>query len=113
MAGRLQRGRAAISAQEYPGVPKPDDGLCDRLVQLGCEPGHVGQGVNVTGHDSPGVGADDAADEGGVLVVLDVPSPLVWCQPGLDGGSPGAVANTRWVVRRGGVILPAPFVPAP
>ena len=55
--------RAALG----PGVPaflELGDGLGDRLVQFVGEPGHVGQGVNVTGCHSPGVGAYDASDEG-------------------------------------------------
>ena len=59
-----------------PDVPEPRDGLGDRLVQLGGESGHVGQGVNVTGCLSPGVGAYGAANERGVLVILDRPSSL-------------------------------------
>jgi hypothetical protein len=55
--------RAAISAQELPGLPESGDGAADRLVQFGGEPGHVGEGVNITGCHSPDVGADDAADE--------------------------------------------------
>jgi hypothetical protein len=32
-----------------PGLPESDDSLADCLVQLGGHPGHVGQGVNITG----------------------------------------------------------------
>jgi hypothetical protein len=35
------------------------------------EGGHVGDGLDVTGCDAAAVGRDNAAKEGGVLVVLD------------------------------------------
>ena len=42
--------------------------------------GHVRDRLDVAGRDAAAVGAYDAAEEGGVLVVLDdAPSP-VWCQ---------------------------------
>jgi hypothetical protein len=96
-----------------PGLTQPDDGLADCLVQLGREPGHVGQGVNVAVCDSPGVGAHNASDEPGVLVVLDrSPSP-VWCQPGLDTRSPAGLACTGGLVchERGHRLLLPPRPP--
>jgi hypothetical protein len=92
-----------------PGLPEPSHGLGDRFVQLGGESGHVRQGVNIPGRYSPCVGAYHAADERGILVVLDRLSPPVWCQSGLDVGSPGAVDRAGWVVRRdGGICLLLP-----
>ena len=66
LAGDAEAARDLGSG--VPGAPEPGDGLADRLVQLGGEPGHVGQGVGVPGRDAPGVGVDDAAEERGVLV---------------------------------------------
>jgi len=40
------------------------------------------------------VGAQDAPDEGAVLVVLDLPPRAFRCQPGLDGIWPGELG--RW-----------------
>jgi hypothetical protein len=37
------------------GRTEPGDGLADRVVQVGGQAGHVGQGVNVTGRDPAGV----------------------------------------------------------
>ena len=42
--------------------------------------GHVGDGVDVAGRDAAAVGADDAAEEGGVLVVLHDPRAPLGCQ---------------------------------
>ena len=81
-----------------PGSVQTDHGLADGLVQLGSEPGHVGQGVNITGCDSPGVGADDAPDEGGVLVALGPPPSPLRCQPSLDTRSPAPFACACCVV---------------
>ena len=61
LAGDTEPGRDLSPG--VPGLPEPGDGLGDRLVQLGGEPGHVGQSVDVAGRDSPGVGAYDAPDE--------------------------------------------------
>ena len=48
--------------------------------QLGGEPGHIDQGVDVAARNSPRVSPHDASDEPGVLVVLDrPPSPV--CLP--------------------------------
>src|SRR5690348_11679849 len=45
---------------------------------------HVGDGIDITGRDAAAVGAYDASDEGGVLVVLDDdPSPFR-CQGTVD-----------------------------
>jgi len=42
-----------------------------------------GQGLNITVSDAAAAGAQDAADEGTVLVVLDLPSWPFRCQPTL------------------------------
>ena len=55
----------------------------------------VGDGFDVAGCDAAAVGADDAAQERGVLVVLDDPVSPFWCQGLLDAG--------RAVRRAGGV----------
>ncbi len=110
-AWRVTPSRTAISAHEHPAFRSPVTAWLIASSSSGDEPGPVGQGVNVTGCHPSGVGADDAADERGVLVVLDRPPSPVWCQPGLDAGSPGVVARTSWVVCRGETHLPAPFRP--
>ena len=62
------------------------------VVDLGGQAEHEGQGLDVAVGDAAGVGAQDAAGERGVLVVLDHPSGAVWCQrvlaqcPGQRGG---------------------------
>ena len=55
---------------------------------------HEGQGLDVAVADATAVGAQDAADERGVLVVLDLPPWTFRCQPDLDGIRPGKLA--RW-----------------
>lgn len=49
--------------------------------------------------DAAAVGAQDAADEGSVLVVLDMSSRPFRCQPGLDSSRPGKLG--RWDVLSG------------
>ena len=92
-------------------MPQPDDGLGDSLVQLGGQPGHVGQGVNITRRNPSSVGAYDAPDEGGVLVILDPPPSSVWCQPSLTldrlPDSP-APAPAAWSAMRGAIRLLLP-----
>ena len=48
--------------------------------------GHGGDGLDVAGGDAAAVGAYDAAEERGVLVVLDDPVAPFWCQRLLDAG---------------------------
>ena len=53
------------------------DGALGGGADLVGECGHVGDGLDVAGGDAAAVGAQDAAEEGGVLVVLDdAPSPV-------------------------------------
>ena len=54
-------------------------------VEVVGEVGHVGDGFDVSGGDAAAVGADDAAEERGVLVVLDDPRSPFWCQWLVDG----------------------------
>jgi hypothetical protein len=65
MEGSCRRGLAPASAFDGPGY-----GSVDLLGQAE----HEGQGLDVAVPDSMAVGAQDAADERGVLVVLDLPS---------------------------------------
>ena len=53
-----------------------------------------GEGFDVAVGDAAGVGAQDAAGERGVLVVLDQPSGAVRCQRFLDG----VLAQDSWPV---------------
>src|SRR6266508_3459049 len=57
----------------------------------------VVEGLDVAGAHPPAVGAHGAADERGVLVVLDEPAAPVGRQPGLDSGRRfvGAAAGTH------------------
>jgi hypothetical protein len=48
------------------------------------------QGLDVAVSDAAAVGAQDTADECTVLVVLDLPSRPVRCQPGLDSSGLGS-----------------------
>ena len=50
------------------------------------EVGHGGDGVDVAAGDAAAVGADDAAQERGVLVVLGDPVTPFWCQRLVDTG---------------------------
>ena len=50
------------------------------------EGGHGGDGLDVAGGDAAAVGAYDAAQERGVLVVLHDPVAPFWCQRLLDAG---------------------------
>jgi hypothetical protein len=54
-ARRVTPSRTAISAHGYSALRSPGDGLADCVVQLGGQPGHVGQGVNVTVREPAGV----------------------------------------------------------
>ncbi len=80
------------------GLAQADHGSADGLVQLGREPDHVGQGVNVASCNSPRVRPHNASNEPGVLVVLDRSPSRVWCQPGLDTRSPAGLDSTRCLV---------------
>ena len=60
-------------------------GLADSGIDLVGEIGHQGERLDVAVSDAAGVGAQDAAGERGVLVVLPHPHGAVWCQRGLDG----------------------------
>jgi hypothetical protein len=55
--------------------------------------GQEDQGLDVAVSGAAGVGAQDAPDEGAVLVVLDLPSWPFWCQPGLDSSRPGKLGS--------------------
>ena len=61
------------------------DGVLDGSADLVGDGGHVRHCFDVACCDAAAVGAYDAPEEGGVLVVLDDPSPLVWCQEVVDG----------------------------
>ena len=69
------------------------DGLAGGVLEVVGEVGHGGDGLDVAGGDAAAVGADDAAEERGVLVVLDDPVSPFWCQGPLDSamcrGRPG------------------------
>jgi hypothetical protein len=54
---------------------------------------HEGHGLGVAVPDTVGLGAQDAADEGAVLVVLDLPSRALRCQRGLDSVRPGELGR--------------------
>jgi hypothetical protein len=54
---------------------------------------HEGQGLDVAVPDAAAAGAQDPADERGVLVVLDLPSRPFLCQPGLDSVRPGELGH--------------------
>ena len=60
------------------------DRLGHRGVDLLGQVDQEGQGLNITVSDAAAVGAQDAADEGAVLVVLDLPSWPFRCQPHFD-----------------------------
>src|SRR5271166_4948983 len=80
-------GDAEPGTDVGPGVAEPaqpGDGLADSGVDLPGQVGHGGEGVDVTGGDAAGVGAQDAAGEAGVLVVADRPPGAVWCQRWID-----------------------------
>src|SRR4051794_8741314 len=67
-------GDAEPDADLGPGVAvstQSEDGVADGVVELGGEVDHVGEGFDVAGGDTSGVGADNALDERGVFVVLD------------------------------------------
>ena len=90
-------GDAESGADLCPGVAERAQAL-DRLgyggVDLLGQAEHYGQGLNVAVADAAGVGAQDAPDECAVLVVLDLPSWPLWCQPALDSIRLGKLA--RW-----------------
>jgi hypothetical protein len=60
------------------------DGLGYGGVDLLGQTEHEGQGLDVAVPDAATVGAQDAPDECGVLVVLDLAPRTFQCQPGLD-----------------------------
>jgi hypothetical protein len=67
------------------------DGFGDGGVDLGGQVEHEGQGLDVAVSDAAAVGAQNAADECGVL---DLPSRAFWCQSCLDSVRPGELG--RW-----------------
>jgi hypothetical protein len=90
-------GDAEQGADLRPGIAtgaQALDGLGYGGVDLLGQTEHDGQGLDVAVPDTAAVGAQDAADECGVLVVLDLPSRAFWCQPGLDSVRPGELG--RW-----------------
>jgi len=58
------------------------DRLGHRGVDLLGQADQKGQGLDVAVSDAAAVGAQDAPDEGAILVVLDLPQCPFWCQPG-------------------------------
>ena len=62
------------------------DGLAGGVLEMAGEGGHGGDGFDVAGGDAAAVGAYDAAEERGVLVVLDDPRSPFWCQGLVDAG---------------------------
>ena len=80
-------GDAEPGADLGPGVAAGAQAL-DRLgyggVDLLGQAEHEAQGLDVAVADAAAAGAQDAADERGVLVVLDLPSWPFRCQPRLD-----------------------------
>ena len=86
------------------------DGVAGGVLEVVGEGAMVGDGFDVAGGDAAAVGADDAAEESGVLVVLD-DRCAVWCQGLLDtgcgsgqrGGHGGhrPVQSLHWPVERG------------
>ena len=67
-------------------VAESGDGLAGGVLEVVGEGGHGGDGLDVAGGDAAAVGAYDAAQERGVLVVLDDPVGPFWCQRLLDAG---------------------------
>ena len=89
-------GDAEPQGDVGPGVAEgaeAGDGLADGVVEVVGEVGHGGDGFDVSGGDAAAVGADDAAEERGVLVVLDDPRSPFWCQWLVDGELGGAGAG--------------------
>ena len=80
------------------------DGLADGVVEVVGEVGHVGDGFDVSGGDAAAVGADDAAEERGVLVVLDDPRSPFCCQGPVDGELGGADRGCHRVPPVGAVV---------
>ena len=83
------------------------DRLGHRGVDLLGQVDQEGQGLNITVSGAAAVGAQDAADEGAVLVVLDLPSWPFRCQPhfdspGLESGTAGDVPAGWLTAGRGG-----------
>ena len=70
------------------------DRLGHRGIDLLGQVDHEDQGLNITVSDAAAVGAQDAADERTVLVVLDLSSWPFRCQPRLDTSRPGKLG--RW-----------------
>ena len=68
------------------GFAEPGDGLAGGVLEVVGEADHGGDGLDVAGGDAAAVGAYDAAQERGVLVVLDDPVAPFWCQRLLDAG---------------------------
>src|ERR1022692_547528 len=95
-------GDAEPGADVGPGVAvaaEPDDGVADGVLDVGAEVSDEGEGFDVAACDAAGVGAQDAARERGVLVVLDDRPGGVWCQAVVDGVLALAAAGVR---RHGG-----------
>ena len=98
-------GDAEPGADLGPGVAEAaqaGDGLGDGGVDLGGQAEHEGQGLDVAVGDAAGVGAQDAAGERGVLVVLDQPRGAVWCQRGLDSVRAAGRPGVSWCGARSG-----------
>ena len=87
------------------------DRLGHRGVDLLGQVDQEGQGLNITVSDAAAVGAQDAADEGAVLVVLDLPSwpfrlnPTLTV-PGLESGTAGDVPS-GWLTAGRGAVRPS------
>jgi hypothetical protein len=50
------------------------DSICDGAVDLVSEASHEGKCFHVAAPNPAAVGAQDAADKGGILIILDLPS---------------------------------------
>ena len=64
---------------------QPGDRVGDGLVQQPGEADQLGEGFDVAGGDPAGVGADDAPNEGGVVVVLDDVTAARLGRPAVSG----------------------------
>jgi hypothetical protein len=90
-------GDAEPGADLGPGVAaaaQARDGLGYGGIDLLGQAEHEGQGLDVAVPDAAAVGAQNAADERGVVGVLDLPSRTFRCQLCLDSARPGELG--RW-----------------
>jgi len=96
-------GNAEPGGDLRPAVPlvvQSGDALPDRVIEFADGGGHVRDRVDVAGRDAARPGAQDAAGERGVLVVLGDPPSPPGCQAAVDTGPrPG--------IRRGHRLIPA------